>query len=175
VTRLHLHAIDETAARQLVLLRAFESTDAEPWTATDRDWATRVARASVGDDAAPGQLLVERARHALQRLAPRDAGVRAALHARVSLLPWAVVAVLLGLLAGVVVDQIGPAQRINLLAPPIWLLVLWNAVVVLLIVLGPLLPALPVRGLRRWLQALWRPSAGRSAPLQRFAVDWAAA
>lgn len=174
MTRQRIHAIDETAARQLVLLRAFESADAEPWTAADRDWATRVARASLGDNAAPCRLLVERAHHAMQRLAPRDAGVRAALGAQISLLPWSVAALLLGLLAGLLVDQIGPAQRINLLAPPIWLLVLWNLAVLLLIVLGPLLPAAPARGLRRWLQALWRPRAGRSAPLQRFALDWAA-
>ncbi|MFT3818115.1 MAG: DUF2868 domain-containing protein [Rubrivivax sp.] len=168
-------AIGEAAARELLLLRAFEAQDDPTWTAADRDWATRVARASLGDDNRPGRLLLERTRHAMQRLAPREAGVRAALNARVSLRPWAALAVLLGLIVGVVVDHIGPAQRINLLAPPIWVLVVWNLLVILLIVLRPLLPARPPGRLRRWLAAAWQPPTGRTGrgeALQRFRTDW---
>ncbi len=164
--------IGEAAARELLLLRAFEAQDHPTWTEADRDWATRVARASLGDDDRPGRLLVERTRHAMQRLAPREASVRTALAARVSLRPWAVLVVLLGLALGVVVDHIGPAQRINLLAPPIWVLVAWNLLVIAWIVLQPLLPARPPGRLRRWLAGAWQPRTGRGDALQRFRADW---
>lgn len=168
-------SLPEARARQVLLLRAFEAADAPPWTAADRDWATRVARASLPDDAPAARFIAERAHHAMQRLAARDAGVRAALKARFAARPWTLVAVLAGLLLGLAVDQIGPAQRINLLAPPIWALVAWNLVVYALIVVQALIPAAATRGLRARLQALWRTRVGKGAALQRFAVDWAAA
>ena len=111
----------------------------------------------------------------MQRLAPRDAGVRAALRARFAARPWTLVAVLGALLLGLAADQIGPAQRINLLAPPIWALVAWNLVVYLLIVGQALAPAAAARGLRARLQSLWRTRVGKAPALQRFAADWAAA
>lgn len=169
--------LDETSARQVLLLRAFETASpADPgWTAEDRDWATRVARASVGDDAGPARFLAERARHAMQRLAPREAGVRAALAARFAGRAWAWVAIVLGFALGLAVDHIGPAQRINLLAPPIWALVAWNLLVYLALLLAPLRGSEPGR-LRRWLRARWQPKGGRwgrHATLARFALDWA--
>ncbi len=168
-------SLDETRARQVLLLRAFEADDSPPWTAADRDWATRVARASLADDAGVGALRrrTRPPRHAAP--GPRDAGVRAALKARFAARPWALVALLAGLVLGLAVDQIGPAQRINLLAPPIWALVAWNLVVYLMVVVQALMPAAAARGLRAWLQRLWRTRVGKGAPLQRFAVDWAAA
>jgi hypothetical protein len=168
-------SLDETRARQVLLLRAFEAEDAPPWTAADRDWATRVARASLPDDAPSARFVAERAHHAMQRLAARDAGVRAALRARFAIRPWTLVALLAGLVLGVAVDQIGPAQRINLLAPPIWALVAWNLVVYALIVVQALTPAAAQRGLRARLQRLWRTRVGKGAALQRFAADWATA
>lgn len=168
-------SFDEARARQVLLLRAFEADDAPPWTAADREWATRVARASLSADAPPARFVAERAHHAMQRLSPRDAGVRAALAGGYSPRPWTLVALGLGLLLGVAVDQIGPAQRINLLAPPIWALVAWNLLVYALIVVRAFGPAGAAGGLRGRLQALWRPRLGKAAPLQRFAASWAAA
>lgn len=168
-------SLDETRARQVLLLRAYEADDSPPWTAADRDWATRVARASLADDAPAARFVPERAHHAMQRLAARDAGVRAALKARFAARPWAMVALLLGLVLGVAFNQIGPAQRINLLAPPIWALVAWNLAVYLMVVAQALTPAAATRGLRARLQRLWRTRAGKGAALQRFAADWAAA
>jgi hypothetical protein len=169
---------DERSARQVLLIRAYELDDdgAAPWTADDRAWATRVAQASLGDDGDASHFIVERARHAMQRLAPREPGVRAVLDRRFVLRPWTWAALLLGLVLGAGVDQIGPAQRINLLAPPIWLLVAWNLVTYTLIVVRALVPGSALQGLGRMarrLQALWAPRAGRAAPLQRFVADWA--
>lgn len=170
-------SLDERSARQVLLLRAYET--AEPpdsaWTTEDRDWATRVARASLPEDPAPERFIAERARHAMQRLAPRETGVRAALAAHFAGGAWVAVAVVLGLLLGLAVDHIGPAQRINLLAPPIWALVAWNLLVYLALLLKPLLGKGPGR-LRRWLRARWQPKGGRwgrHATLARFAADWA--
>jgi hypothetical protein len=163
---------DEARARQVLLLRAFEAGDAPPWTAADRDWATRVARASLSADAPPSRFIAERAHHAMQRLAARDAGVRAVLGARFAWGPWTVAALCAGLVAGLAIDQIGPAQRINLLAPPIWVLVAWNLVVYGLLIVQALAPGMAARGLRALLQRLWRPRLRKSGPLPRFAADW---
>lgn len=169
--------LDETSARQVLLLRAYETASPpDPaWTAEDREWATRVARASVAEDASAARFVAERARHAMQRLAPREAGVRAALAARFAGRAWAWVAIVLGLAVGLAVDHIGTAQRINLLAPPIWALVAWNLLVYLALLLTPLRGGQPGR-LRRWLRARWQPKGGRwgrHATLARFALDWA--
>lgn len=166
--------VDETSARQVLLLRAFEAEDAPPWTMADREWATRVARASLGDGASPGQVIVERAQHAMQRLAARDPGVRALLTARFAFRAWTLVALMVGLGLGALVDQIGPTQRINLLAPPVWLLVGWNLLAYALLAGQRLMPAAARRGLHRRLQALWTPRSGKSSPLLRFGADWAA-
>ncbi|ODU10459.1 MAG: hypothetical protein ABS84_03585 [Rubrivivax sp. SCN 71-131] len=170
-------AFDENSARQVLLLRAYETADPpDPaWGTEDRDWATRVARASLPDDAAPARFIAERARHAMQRLAPRETGVRAALAARFAGRAWVLVAMLCGFAVGLAVDHIGAAQRINLLAPPIWALVAWNLLVYLALLVAPLRGTGPGR-FRRWLRASWQPKGGRwgrHATLARFALDWA--
>ena len=169
-------AFDERSARQVLLLRPYETADPPDaaWTAEDRDWATRVARASLPDDAPPARFIAERARHAMQRLAPRETGVRAALAARFAGRAWVLVAMLCGFAIGLAIDHIGAAQRINLLAPPVWALVAWNLLVYLALI------AAPLRGrdsgrFRRWLRASWQPKGGRwgrHATLARFALDW---
>ena len=155
----------EDEARQVLLLQARESgadLGAAPsalWTAEDRAWATRQAVSAVGEQATPEQLVMARTALALQRLLPKDAAARAWLQHRVWHPAWAVLAAVLGLLAGLVVDQLGPPQRVNLLAPAVWAVVAWNA----LVYVGLLLPK-PGHGFRRWLaQGLQKgdPSLGR--------------
>jgi len=163
-------AVDETLARRLSLLRAVETDDgaaAGLWTPEDRQWATRLARDSAGAGAAPERVLAERAAHAAQRLRSRNPAVAAWLDQRTRLGPWLLAAGLLALLAGLLVDQIGASQRINLLAPPVWLLVGWNLLVYVGIALQPLWPPAVVPALRRRLQALWTPrSSGLMPQLQ---------
>lgn len=169
--------LTEPAARQLLLLRAYETADPAPasWTADDRDWATRVARASLGEHDDAERFVAERTAQAMQRLAPRDPAVRRLLAARVPMAAALLLVLLLALLAGLLVDHIGAGQRINLLAPPIWALLAWNAAVYLWLAATLLTPRGATRGLRRRLSALLRPAAGRGAPLKRFAADWAQA
>ena len=175
--------VDEHQARQLLLLRAFEDGPAdEPmWSAEDRDWATRVARASLGADADPHAVVLERAAQAAQRLRGRDPALARFLDARPALLRWLLLALAIGALAGVLVDQIGPSQRINLLAAPVAGLLLWNGLVYLGLVLSALRPQRGAgpqgagRGgrLRRTLARLWQPQLGAAGARVRAAAAWA--
>ncbi|MFO1329656.1 MAG: DUF2868 domain-containing protein [Rubrivivax sp.] len=168
--------LPEAAMRRLLLLRAHETATPEPpaWTAADRDWATRVARAGVGDDAAPARFIDERTTHAMQRLAARDSAVRRALEARLPLPALLAAAALLGLLAGALADHVGAARRIDLLAPPMLVLLLWNTLVYLWMAGAALWPRQRRPGLRRVLARLLQPALARSGPLARFGADWAA-
>jgi Protein of unknown function (DUF2868) len=156
------------------MLQAFEAagSDTPLWTAEDRQWATRVAREEGAGSAGPAQALDQRARHALQRLAPRDPTVPRLLARRMWNTAWAPVVLALAFVAGIAVDAIGGTQRINLLAPPVWAVIAWN----LAVYLGLLLPrpAVP-RGLRALLARRLAGAGGGSAPLRAYAAAWAQA
>ncbi len=123
------------------------------WSAEDRTWATRQAVAAVGDAAGPRRFVVARAAVALQRLLPRDPAGQRWLGRRPWHPAWVAVAGVMGLLAGVAADQLGPPQRVNLLAPAVWAVVAWNlAVYLALLWPGGWPKALPSLrdGLSRW-------------------------
>ncbi len=213
---------DEATARRLTLLRACESgpTPQALWSAQDATWATRLAgetvqagtlrtarspevRAVAGAASAPAgaraesgqaqRFLTERARHAMERLLPRDKRLATALLGR-PWLRWGVpVALAVGLALGLLAHSLDASQRINLLALPLWGVVLWNAVVYLLITAEALgrvgnkagvhRPA-PLRNLlTRWVAgargaaglqgAQSAPSDPPSDPAQRFRAEWA--
>jgi hypothetical protein len=164
--------MDETRARQLVLVQAFDAADTPQWTPEDREWASRLAAQTAPAEATPDELLAERAHHALQRLTPRDAGVRRWLERSPWRWGWLAAALAAGAGAGLMADLLGREPHINLLAPPVWTVVAWNGVVYALLI------AQAIRGngggvLRRLLERLWRRAAGRG-PLQRAGVRWAA-
>jgi Protein of unknown function (DUF2868)/Domain of unknown function (DUF3482) len=140
----------EDEARQVLLLQARETGAPTPaWGADDRAWATRQAVATVGSDAMPERFVVARAVLALQRLLPRDKDAQRWLARRGWHGAWVWLAIVLGLAAGLLADQLGAPQRVNLLAPAVWAVVGWN----LLVYLGLLLP-LPKLGLRDALARL---------------------
>ena len=126
--------MNETAAREVVLVQAFETAQPAPpsWSEDDRGWATRAALEDAGPGGAPA-FIARRAHHALQRLGPREPAVTAWLARRLWQWRWVVWALLLGLVAGVLADSIGSSQRINLLAPPLWAVLAWNLVVYVLL------------------------------------------
>ncbi len=172
--------MNEAAAAEVLLLRAYESTGFARWTDADRAWASRSALQAVGADAPAENFLVARAQAALGRLAPLDP----LLPRWRALRPWHAAAIGLGVLlafaAGLVVDHVGSAQHINLLAPPVWVLIAWNLAVYAALLLQPLFARRG--GLRRALAGLlsrWRQrrlGTGGAAPVwQAFAADWAAA
>jgi hypothetical protein len=141
----------EAEARQVLLLQAQESAGpGAHWGVDDRAWATRQALATVGEGAAPERFVVARAVIAMQRLLPRDGGARRWLARRAWHPAWVALAVVLGAVFGLAADQLGPPQRVNLLAPAVWAVVAWN-----LFVYAALLLPLPTLGLRELLLR-WR-------------------
>jgi Protein of unknown function (DUF2868) len=121
--------MNEEAARRVTLLQAFET--AQPpspnWSDDDRAWATRLA---MRDDTTTGEAFIaRRAEHAMQRLAPREPAAAKWLAQRLWQPRWFAGAAFAGFVLGLVADSIGSSQRINLLAPPLGAVLVWNAVV----------------------------------------------
>ena len=167
-------------------LRAVEqgAGDGVPWRDDDAAWASAEARRAVGeggDRAKAEAYLVKRAQLAQQRLAARDAAWRAPLQSGSGprLWRWLLLSLAVAVAAYIVGDVLGASHRINLLAPPVLALLLWN-----LVVYGLLLVAAG-RGPSAWMaraieDARTRFSArGAAAPLvaarARFAAEWAVA
>jgi hypothetical protein len=162
--------MNEQAAGQVLLLRAVETRGHARWSDADRAWATRSALQAVGGDAPAEAFLAARAQAGLSRLGtqapvlPRWHGV------------WACAVAALGLGFGLLVDHIGSAQRINLLAPPVWAVIAWNLVVYLLLLLPLRQPGVLRRALAAWSSRSRAPQdsdGSRAAVAQAFAADWA--
>ena len=179
----------ETEAREVTLLQAFET--AQPpspnWDDADRRWADRVAQEAIAGDAPAPTFIAGRARHAMQRLLPREPAAARWLGRTAHDGGWMVLIAFVAAALGLLADAIGNDQRINLLAPPYWGVLLWNLVVYALLLVAPVVTLLRGRRaaagpLRRAVQAMLRwgrqapagrrsPSAG---PLATFAQLWAA-
>ncbi|MDZ7859026.1 DUF2868 domain-containing protein [Sphaerotilus sp.] len=170
--------MDESTARQVLLIQAFETagSDHPLWTADDRRWATRVALEGADPAARADRFIAVRADAAVRRLAPRAAPVAHWLAHRLWHRRWAVAALLLGVVLGFVVDTVGAGHRVNLLGTGVWGLVAWNLLVYVLLVLpvpdGWLRRALSRRMLD--LRGLLR-GARQEPVFERVAQTWAAA
>lgn len=194
----------EEQARAILLVRAWETAPVGSlaWHEDDRTQATRAAARAEGEAADETRFISRRAEIALQRIGARTPAVPRLLRRLQwrAWLPWAVA--LAALLSGLLTDTLGSAYRINLLAPPLLALMLWNLAAYGGLALrgllatrpGPLLRlaaqalALPWRrGLRRQLETSVEASAPASAgagvhksaetgmrdALRRFAGDFA--
>jgi hypothetical protein len=128
----------EDQARAVLLLQSLESSStATLWTPEDRQWATRAAAQGLPDEASRAERIIERARLAAQRWAPRDAGLRRALTKRLWHPAWPLMAGALGVLLGGVSDALAAGPYFNLLSPLFWGLLLWNLAVYGWIALQP--------------------------------------
>jgi len=90
------------------------------WSEDDRAWATRLA---LDDAAAKGDaeaFVVRRAHHALQRLGPREPAAATWLARRLWRWRWLAWAGAIGFALGLLADSIAAASASNLLAPPLW-------------------------------------------------------
>ncbi len=177
----------EADALNIVAVRVVETADRDRaiWTDADRAWASHAAAAAIGESGASDQFVAQRARLALERLHERVACLPGALRA-LAWRPWVgTVIIAAAFAAGLLADRVGSAQRINVLAPPVLLLLIWNLLVYLALFAAPMLGDTarrnidPLRrlvthlgtGLRRMRS---RHQAGASAPwVATIAVDWA--
>ena len=176
--------MNEAAARQVTLLEAYESVQpASPsWSEDDRAWADRVAMEAAGSGAGatPDEFLAQRAGHAMQRLAPREPAAARWLAQPLWRKRWGAIVALVAFVLGLLADGVGSSQRVNLLAPPLWGVLAWNAVVYLGL-LGALLAGLLRRGpgtpgpVVRGMQALLRIGLDvrSSSALHGFVQRWA--
>ena len=120
--------MNEREARDVSLVRAIETTDVERalWSDADRAAASRLAAETAGAGASVDRFLAERAAQVLKRIAKRHPKVQTLVRTKAKR-AWLMPVV--GIVAfgiGALGADIGPSQRINLLAPPVLLLLAWN-------------------------------------------------
>lgn len=189
--------MDESAARDVLLIRAIETADADGvvLTADDRRHASRAAAELAQWHAAeartaltPARYLAQRARLLRERVADRQ---RAYLRAAEALRwrPWVGVALpAIALAAGLAFERLGADGRVNVLAFPLLALLIWNLAVYLLLALAGIASlaggrapgtARAPRGLRALLQSVAlkaapRADTGTAAAITRFTQDWLA-
>ena len=170
--------MNENDARNALLIRAFEAAPATPhWDEEDRHWASRSAAQIEGEKASVEAFVSRRAALAVERLASRVPAVAHAL-AAVQWRPWAGwLVVAAALLAGLVLDALSADKRINILAPPILAILLWNLAVYLLVGIHAFTGALlkPTQRLLARLmmglpRSLLKPDA--ASPLALFVRQW---
>jgi hypothetical protein len=181
--------MNELAARDIVLLRAVETTDSERavWSDADRAWASRAAAEVVGADAPHEDFIARRAALGIERLKGRHASI-ARLRRAFVWRPWVGVAiVLLAFVLGVAANQLGAGRRVNILAFPLLGLLAWNLAAYVAILASVVVrivrrkPALgPIRALfarfahRGGHFASERGKRGPLAPaLAQYFVEWA--
>jgi len=128
--------MDESSALKVIAIRAVETADGARtlWSDDDRAWASRAAAEVVGADAAPEAFVARRAALAVEKLGARQPALLRTLRA-MQWRPWvggAIVAIAFAL--GMFIDQVDRTQRINILAPPVLLLLVWNVAVYVVIV-----------------------------------------
>lgn len=184
----------EHDARQVLLVRTLErQPPSDTWTDTDRQQATQEALRRCGPDAPQPVLVATRAAVALQRLDRRQPGLSEAVHA-LQWRPWIDRGLmLLALIAGLLFDAVGAGQRVNILNPPLLLVLLWNLLTYLMLAVNAVWPGarliqrtglhgllmdLATRGSRRRKPPAANPDAAstpddsRAALLARFRPEW---
>lgn len=179
--------MNESDARCALLVRAFETappaqTDGR-WSEDDRAWATQAALLLEGEQASAAAFIGRRARLAAGRLWSRDQGTSVVLRA-LTWRPWIGWALaLVAFFAGTATDAIGPARQINVLAPPLLAVLVWNLVVYAALVAhattrlagaGSRRPGPIARQIARAAHAVAssRTIERLTPPLANFARDW---
>jgi hypothetical protein len=175
--------LDESAALEITAVRALEGADRAQalWTEADRAWASRAAAEVVGEGAAPNDFVATRARLVLERVEDRFKAYARAVRA-LRWRPWVASAIVAAAFAaGAGVDQVGGAQRINLLAPPLFAVLAWNLAVYAWLAVGFVVRygdaarSRPLRDLvARWAGGRARDGRGEwSGAIGELAAEWA--
>ncbi len=181
--------MDECSARDVLLVQAIETADTARTVLRDADRIAvgEAAAKAVGAGASVDAYLGRRAALTLAGLDAREPRLRLLRERRHAGPGLVAAAVAVAFVAGIVAVHIGNAHRINLLAPPVLVLLAWNVAVYLLLAIGIVASrrgsrAAPRAGLRGRLARLfgavpraWR-QAAQSGPLATavaaFTVDW---
>lgn len=165
--------MNESTARRVTLVQAFDAADTPLWTREDAQWATRLAAETVPAEASPERFEIERAQHALQRLQPRDPQVVRWLSRTGWRWQWLLAAIGAGFVGGLLADLIGRGHYIDLMAPALWGVVAWNLAIYALLALSAMRHAQASQGwLRRVLAAWWERGVGQG-PVRDAARRWA--
>lgn len=180
--------MDERTAVAATALEAFETVEprSPSWSDADRAWADRVALDSSSAEAPLDAFVAVRARHALQRLTPREPALARLASPSLRAGRWTIAAVAVAFVIGVVADHLAGSHRINLLAPPMWGVLAWNFFVYLGLLVFPLLRLAQRRGdargpilrglagrIARRIRLPRRAAGGSAQALHRFAALWA--
>jgi hypothetical protein len=120
--------LNEHEALQVLLVKSFETQapDRELLSEADRREATRASLDAVGPEGAPDAFIATRAQVACRSLARQASQVGWLLVRDGWRSTWLLVAIGIGLLVGITADVFGSGRQLNLLAPPAWLVILWN-------------------------------------------------
>jgi hypothetical protein len=178
--------MNEAAARNVVLVRAFETAGAgrSGWSDADALWASRAAAEVVGAEADADRFIARRGELAAERLGERDRAVSRTLRG-VTWRPWIGWAlILIAFALGFATDYIGPARRVNVLAFPLLALVAWNLCAYAIIAVRAVVGVMSARGrtlgpLSGIVARLARgvneaaAAAAPDTPLAPFVRDWA--
>jgi hypothetical protein len=130
--------MDEFSALNVIALRAVETADGARtlWSDDDRAWASRAAAEVVGAEGTSDAFLARRAMLAIEKLGVRKPALPRAVRA-LRWRPWVGTAtVVLAFVLGVFLDQIDGSRRVNVLAPPVLGLLLWNLAVYVAVAIG---------------------------------------
>lgn len=148
--------LPESDARDVLFAEMLEKTAGADrrWSCRDRDAATRDARKLAGEYVTPASFLPLRARLVAARLHANAADAfGTASFGRAALLLTIILSTV-ALISGMLTDRLATdGSRINLLSPPLLLLVVWNLAVYLFILIKAIVPKhaafrlLPVRDL----------------------------
>ncbi len=162
----------EQLARDVVLVRAIESTDVkrEVLSDDDRMYASRSAKelaqwqaADSKSEVTPEHFLQQRSEQILKRLAERTPAFGAVLARRGGFKGPSIALPLVALLLGAGLDRIGDPHRVDLLSAPLLGIIAWNLLVYLALFSWLFIPA----ARKNWSDGLLRRVAGRAAALPR--------
>jgi hypothetical protein len=142
--------MNEQVARNVVLMRSIETADAkrEILSEDDRLYASRSARELANWQAAEGKtdptldhFLEQRSDLVLKRLSERTPAFASFAHRRPLMPTLSVLLPVVALIAGAGLDRIGDPHKVDLLSPPLLLILGWNLLVYLVLLVWAFIPS----------------------------------
>ncbi|UGQ47732.1 DUF2868 domain-containing protein [Massilia endophytica] len=165
--------MNEQAARDIVLVRAIETSDRnfEILSQDDRHYANRTARelaqwqaSETGKAAAPVHFYQQRAEQIIRKLSQRHPAFSAFVKRRTGLHGLSWLLPLLALVLGAGLDRIADPHRVDLLSGPLLLIIGWNLLVYIIMLVWLCIPRAGTTSFRaRWIRRL----AGGKAAMPR--------